>query len=193
MEGVAYLGIFRWLSPGCELWTLQFVDACPLAPPQALHENSSTLLLGFWAGRTGRAVRPQASSQLPLLYPLQWSLWLFEPKVPSESRCLPPGPMGQSAPLAHILRPWEKSLAIHPGPLPAGQCSPRHGQAPMMMDRWPQRTYYYEMGLLHSKSLTNVPLFNPFIQFSVSQARPQLSPPRTRFEWFIGWFLTWGD
>lgn len=32
-----------------------------------------------------------------------------------------------------------------------------------MMDRWPQRTYYYEMGLLHSKSLTNVPLFNPFI------------------------------
>ena len=56
----------------------------------------------------------------------------------------------------------------------------------MMMDRWPQRTYYYEMGLLHSKSLTNVPLFNPFIQFSVSQARPQLSPPRTRFEWFIG-------
>ena len=64
------MGIFRWLSPGCELWTLQFVDACPLAPPQALHENSSTLLLGFWAGRTGRAVRPQASSQLPLLYRL---------------------------------------------------------------------------------------------------------------------------
>ena len=128
----------------------------PLAPPQTLHENPSTLLPRFWAGRTGRALRPQATSQLPLLYPPQWSLLLFEPKVPSESWYLSPGPTGQSAPLAHILRPWEKSLAIHLGPLPAGQCSPRHGQAPVMMDRWPQRTYYYEMGLLHSKSLTNV-------------------------------------
>ena len=76
----------------------------------------------------------------------------------------PPGPRGQCVALVQTLETYRKISAACPGPFPAGQ-GPHCGQAPAMIDRWPQRTYYYEMGLLYSKSLTNVPLFNPFIQF----------------------------
>lgn len=91
----------------------------------------------------------------------------LELKPLSASPCTPPGPRGQCVLLAQTLRSYRKISTTCPGPFPAGQGS-HCGQAPAMMNHWPQRTYYYEMGLLHSKSLTNVLLFNPFIQFSVS-------------------------
>lgn len=119
----AYLGIFCWLSPGCELWTLQFVDARPRPHPKPSMRILLPYCQGSGLGGQDRLSGPRPLPSFPCctpindLYGFLSQRWLQNPGASSWSH----GPVCTPCPYPETLR---KFLSHPSGPLPAGQCSP---------------------------------------------------------------------